>query len=145
MELRNPQLKIHPVDKKTRELYRGFTNDTMNIIGKNVVRIQSNGWIADETPFFITSRHERNILGNDHLPRIGIEIAQRQPLLPVNNVTLPDLGKLSNHSDTILNLYHKYKRLFNRVGKYRWKKKSLISTLQSNLFKPKAEEFLCIY
>ena len=52
MELRNPQLKKHPVDKKTRELYRGFTNDTMNIIGKIVVRIQSNGWIADETPFF---------------------------------------------------------------------------------------------
>ena len=56
-------------------------------------------------------------MGNDNLPRIGNEIAQRQPLLPVNNVTLPDLCKLNNHSDTILNLYHKYKGLFNRVGK----------------------------
>ena len=117
MKLRNPQLKIHPVDKKTRELYCGFTNDTINIIGKVVVRIQSNEWIAVETPFFITSGHERNILGNDNLPRIGIEIAQRQPLLPVNNVTLPDLCKLNNHSDATLNLYHKYKGLFNRVGK----------------------------
>ena len=117
MKLRNPQLKIDPVDKKTRELYCGFTNETISIIGKVVVRIQSNGWIADKTPFFITSGHERNILGNDNLPRIGIEIAQRQPLLSVNNVKLPDLCKLNNHSDTILNLYHKYKGLFNRVGK----------------------------
>ena len=56
-------------------------------------------------------------MGNDNLPRIGIEIAQRQPFLPVNNVSLPDLCKLSNHSDTIFNLYHEYKGLFNRVGK----------------------------
>ena len=115
--MRNPLLKIHPVDKKTRELYCEFTNDTINIIGKIEVRIQSNGWIAEETPFFINTGHERNILGNGNLPRIRIEIAQRQPLLPVNNVTLPDSCKSNNHSDTILNLYHKYKGLSNRVGK----------------------------
>ena len=93
LKLRNPHLKIQPVEKKTRELYCGFTNDTINIIGKVVVRLQSNGWTADETPFFITSGHERNILGNDNLPRIGIEIAQRQPLLPVNNISRPELYK----------------------------------------------------
>ena len=88
LKLRNPQLKVHPVDKKTSELCCGFTNDTININRKVVMRIQSNGWTADEFPFFITSGHVRNILGNDNLPRIGIEIAQRQPLLPVNNITL---------------------------------------------------------
>ena len=117
LKLRNPQLKIQPVEKKTRELYCGFTNDTINNIGKVVVRLQSNGWTADETPFFITSGHERNILGNDNLPRIGIEIAQRQPLLPVNNISRTELCKLNNYSDTTLNLYHRYKGLFNRVGK----------------------------
>ena len=81
LKLRNPQLKIHPVEKKIRELYCGFIKDTINIIGKVVVRLQSNGWIEEETPFFITSEHEKIILGNDNLPRIGIEIAQRQPLL----------------------------------------------------------------
>ena len=116
LTLRNPQLKMQPEEKKTWELYCGFTNDTINIIGKVVVRLYSNGWIADETPFFITSGHEKIILGNDSLPRIGIAIAQRQPLLPVNNLTIPELCKLNNNSDTILNLYHKYKRLFNRVG-----------------------------
>ena len=37
LKLRNPQLKIHPVEKKFRELYCGFTNDTISIIGKVVV------------------------------------------------------------------------------------------------------------
>ena len=103
VKLRNPQLKIHPVDKKFRELYCGFTNDTINIIGKIIVRIQSNVWISEETLFLITTLHERNLLGNDNLPRIGIELAQRQPLLPVNNVRLPELWKLNTHSDAILN------------------------------------------
>ena len=126
-------MKIQPVEKKTRELYCGFTNDTINIIGKVVVRLQSNGWIADETPFFITSGHERNILGNNNLPRIGIEIAQRQPLLPVNNISRPELCKLNNYSDTTLNLYHKYKGLFNRVGKIPLDRKV---TLFHSPFKP---------
>ena len=47
LKLRNPHLKIHPVDKKTLELYCGFTNDTINIMGKIEVRIQSKGIIAD--------------------------------------------------------------------------------------------------
>ena len=146
LKLRKPHLKMHQVDKKTRECYCGFTNDTINIIGKIVVRIQSNGWITEETPFFITTGHERNILENDSLPRIGIEIAQRQPLLPVKNVTFPDSCKSNNHSDTILNLYHKFKRLINRVGKKPLDRK--ITHFHSP-FKPiktpKAEEFLCIY
>ena len=145
LKLRNPQLKIHPVEKKTRELYCGLTNHTINIIGKVIVRLQSNGWIADETPFFITSGHERNILGNDNLPRIGIKIAQRQPPLPVNNISRPELCKLNSNSDTILTLYHKYKGFGNRVGKNHWTEKLHIFTLHSNLSKEKVEEFPCIY
>ena len=88
LKLRNTKLKIHPVDKTICELYCGSTNGTINIIGKVVVRIKSNGWISEETPFPITTGHERSILGNDNLPRIGIELAQRRPLLPVKNVKL---------------------------------------------------------
>ena len=76
LKLRNPRLKIHPVDKKNRELYCGFTNDTINLIGKLTVRIQSNGWTSEEILFFITNGHERKNLGNDNLSRIGIEIDQ---------------------------------------------------------------------
>ena len=53
LKTRNQQLKIHPVEKKIRELYCEFTNDTINIIGKVVVRLQSNGWIADELLIYI--------------------------------------------------------------------------------------------
>ena len=69
LKLRNPRLKIHPVDKKTLDLYCGFTNDTINIMGKIEVRIQSKGIIAEQIPFFIATGHERIILGNDNLPR----------------------------------------------------------------------------
>ena len=84
LKKRNPHLKIHPVDKKTRELHCGFTNDTINIIGKIVVRIRSNGWIDDEN-LFLSPLDTRGTF----LPRIRIEIAQRQPLVLVNNVTIP--------------------------------------------------------
>ena len=117
LKLRNPQLKIHPDDKKIRELFCGFTDDTINIIGKNTVRIQSNRWISEETPFLISTGHERNILGNNNLPRIRIEIPQRQPLLSVNNVTLPESCKLNIYSDTILYLYHKFKGILKSVVK----------------------------
>ena len=66
LKLRYPHLKIHPVEKTIRELFCGLTNDTINIIGKIIVRMD----------FFITTGHKRNILGNDNLPRIGIEIAK---------------------------------------------------------------------
>ena len=59
--------------------------------GKKIVRTESNGWISEETPFFITGGHEQNILGNDNLPKLGIEITQRkcpQPICMVNQSTL---------------------------------------------------------
>ena len=142
LKLRNPHLKIHPVDKKTRELYCGLTIVIINIIGKIVIRIQSNGWIAEETPFFITTGRERNILGNDNLSQIGIEIAQRQPLLPVNNVTLPDSCNSNNHSHMIFNLHHKNKEIFSGAGKIPLDRKITHSIPRSNLSKPKSEEFL---
>ena len=85
LKLRDQQMKILTVDKKVLALYCGFTNKTIKVIGKNVVIIQPNGWISEKTTLFIITGHERKILGNENLPRIGIEIAQKQPLLPVNN------------------------------------------------------------
>ena len=117
LKLKNPLLKISPVDKKTWALYCGFTNDTININGKIVVPVRTNGRIIKENPFFITSGHERNIQGNENLPRIGKEMAQKQCLQPVNSVSLPDICRSNNHTNTILNLYKQFKGLFTRVGK----------------------------
>ena len=73
-----PNLKIYPVDKRIKDLYCGFTDDTISIIGKIIVRTQSNGWISEETPFFITGAYERNILGIDIPPKLGIEVTQKK-------------------------------------------------------------------
>ena len=35
IKLRYPNLKIHPVEKRIKDLYCGFTNDTINMLGKN--------------------------------------------------------------------------------------------------------------
>ena len=118
IKLRYPKLKIHPVEKRIKDLYCGFTNDTIKTLGKKIVRSQSNGWISEETPFFITGGHEQNILGNDNLPKLGIEITQRkcpQPICMVNQPTLESEYKnLPSLSDKIFN---EFKNLFTRVGK----------------------------
>ena len=112
IKLRYPNLKIHPVEKRIKDLYCGFTNGTINILGKIIVRTQSNGWISEETPFFITGGHERNILGNDNLPKLGIEISQRkcpQPICMISQPTLESEYKnLPSLSDNILTSLRTY-------------------------------------
>ena len=118
IKLRYPNLKIHALEKRIKDLYCGFTNDTINILGKIIARAQSNGWISKETPFFITGGNERNILGNDNLPKLGIEVTQRkcpQPICMVNQPTLESEYKnLPPLSDKIFN---EFKDLFTRVVK----------------------------
>ena len=89
LKLRYPNLNIYPMEKWVKNLYCGFTDDTINILGKIIVRTQSNGWISEETPFFITGGHERNILGNDNLPKLGIEVTQKKCPQPICMVNYP--------------------------------------------------------
>ena len=87
-------------------------------MGKIIVRTQSNGWISKDIPFFITGGHERNILGNDNLPKLGIKLTQRkcpQPICMVNQPTLESEYKnLPSLSDKVFN---EFKDQFTRVGK----------------------------
>ena len=112
-ELKLRNLKILPIEKKIWAQFCGFTNATINTVGKIAIRIQSNGWISEETPIFIITGHERNILENKILPRIGKKIAQRQLFLPVNTVSLRGLCKSTVHSNTILNMLNNFEGLFN--------------------------------
>ena len=68
LKLRDPYLKIYPVDKATKDPYRGFTDNAINFSGKVILPIFSNGWSHNN---FLTEGHERNILGNDNLPKVG--------------------------------------------------------------------------
>ena len=75
--LRDSYLKTYPVDKTTKDLYCGFTDNAINISGKVILPIFSNGWSHNDCHFFLTDGHERNILGNDNLPKVGIEVSQK--------------------------------------------------------------------
>ena len=43
LKLRDPYVKIYPVDQATKELYCGFTDNAINITGKAILPIFSNG------------------------------------------------------------------------------------------------------
>ena len=71
-------LKLETVDEITKKAYQGF-GSTINIIGRDRVRIRSKGWEACDQKLFITKGAERNLLGNDILPNLGIVVFQKQP------------------------------------------------------------------
>ena len=78
-----------------------------------------NSWMEEkESCEVINAWHERNILGNDNLPKLGREITHRkcpQPICKVNQPTLESEYKnLPSLSDKIFN---EFKNLFTRVGK----------------------------
>ena len=54
LKLRDPYLKIYPVDKATKDLYCGFTDNAINICGKVILLIFSNGWSHNDCHFFLT-------------------------------------------------------------------------------------------
>ena len=66
------------MDEITQKAYQGF-GSTINNIGRVRVRIRSNGWDASDQKRFITEGAERNLLGNDILPNLGIVVFQKQP------------------------------------------------------------------
>ena len=117
IKLRYPNLKFYPVEKRIKDLYCGFTDDTINILGKIIVRTQSNGWISEETPFSITSGHERNKLGKGNLPKLRIEVTQkkcRQPICMINQSPF-ESNCINPHSFND-KIFSGFKELFTRVG-----------------------------
>ena len=54
LRLRDPYLKIYPVDRATKDLYCEFTDNAINISGKVILPIFSNGWSHDDCHFSLT-------------------------------------------------------------------------------------------
>ena len=54
LKLRDPFLQIYRVDQATKELYCGFTDNAINITGKVILHIFSNGWTQRECHFLLT-------------------------------------------------------------------------------------------
>ena len=118
LKLRDPYLKKYPVDQATKELYCGFTDNSINIIGKLIVSIFSNGWSHRECHFFLTEGHERNILRNANLPKLGIEVSQNHFPHFINKKTCKSINLFSssNKEKKIDMISKTFEQLFLRVG-----------------------------
>ena len=104
------------MEKRIKDLYCGFTDDTINILGKIIVKTQFNGWICEETSFFITGGHERNILGNDNLPELGIEVKQKKYPEPICMVNQPPFeSKCINQHSSNEKVFSEFKELFKEL------------------------------
>ena len=51
LKLRIPYFKNCPVDKETKDLYCGITDNSINITGKLILPIFSNGWSNEDCHF----------------------------------------------------------------------------------------------
>ena len=135
LKLRDPYLKIYPVDKATKDLYCGFTDNAKNISGKMKLSIFSNGCSNNDCHFFLTEGHERNILGNDNLPKVGIEVSQKHFPHFQTNKQCKSINSISqtDKDREILNISKTFKNFFLGfipfgLGKLKTRRKSLIFT-----------------
>ena len=119
LKLRDPYVKIYPLDQATKEIYCGFTDNAINITGKVILPFFSSGWSHRECHFFLTKGHEKNILGNDNLPKVGIEVFQKHFPLYTNKNTCKSINLiLSIDKKNKLDMISKtFKQLFLRIGK----------------------------
>ena len=119
LKLRDPYLKIYPVDKASKDLYCGFTDNAINTSGKVKLPIFSNGWSDNDCHFFLTEGHERNILGNDNLPKVGIEVSQKHFPHFQTNKQCKSINSISQTGKDreILNISKTFKNVFLRIGK----------------------------
>ena len=119
MKLQDSYSKISPVDKTTKDFYCGFTENAINISGNVILPIFSNEWSHDDWHFFLTEGHERNILGNDNLPKVGLEVSQKYFPHFQTNQTCKSINLIST-KDTekeIINTSKTFKNLFLWIGK----------------------------
>ena len=107
------------MDQATKQLYCGFTDNAINITGKFISPIFSYGWSHRECHFFVTEGHERNILGNDNLPKVGIEVSQKHFPHQLNKKTCKFIYLVSspNKEKEIDMISKTFKQLILRIGK----------------------------
>ena len=119
LKLRDPYLKIYPVDKAIKDLYCGFTDNAINNSGKVILPIFSNGWSHNDRHFFLAERHERNTLGNDNLRKVEIEVSQKYFPHFQTNKQCKSINSISptNKDSEILKISKTFKNLFHRIGK----------------------------
>ena len=111
-------MKINTSDQATKDFYCGFTADPIKIVGRVIVPIRSNGLTYDNTAFCIKEGHERNILVNDNLPRVGIELAQKPfPHYKKNIESKSLINSVGSYKSETKTIFKKFNILFGRIDK----------------------------
>ena len=67
---------MHP-----KKAFYSATEDTIKVIGRIFVEICSEGWLAESVEFFIAVGGQRDIIGRNALPQLGIEVRQNRHLV----------------------------------------------------------------
>ena len=79
--------------------------------------IRFNGWTYDRTAFFISDAQEWNILGNENLPHVGTEVAQKPFPHYKNSIERKSyknsVGLYKKETETI---FRKFNQFFRRFG-----------------------------
>ena len=121
---RNSFLKILNIDRKYRAYWLGFNYATINIIGKIVIKLQSNEWMCDETPFFNSAGYEINILLKQKVPKMVIKIAKKDFFNQLNQPVISRIIFVKWQTNANSKLYKHYNDGLNRIGKIWLEKKN---------------------
>ena len=70
LKLQKPCLNIYAEDQSTKELNCGLTDNALNITGRLISPIISNGWFHNECHFFQTEGYVSNFWGNNNLQNL---------------------------------------------------------------------------
>ena len=116
-------------------------------LGKFFVKTKSKGWICEETPFFITGRQERNILGNNNLPKLGLEVRQKKCPVPICAISDPPGKSKSNKLEFLITrLFLRNLKSFSKeLARHQANVKSHIFIPILNRYKLKEVQCLYIY
>ena len=60
-----------------KNIFYSLTDDVFRIIGKNLVDVESESLVANQAEFYINEEGQRDIIGNNILPALGIEVRQK--------------------------------------------------------------------
>ena len=73
LKIRNRFLGVRKLSNEIQNIFYSATDDVIRIIGRILVDVQSEGWVAKQAEFYITEEGQRDVIGNNILPALGIE------------------------------------------------------------------------
>ena len=74
------------VPGEIKNIFYSATDDVFRTISRNFVDIELEGWVAKKAEVYITDGSQKDIIGNNILPALGIEVRQKKVAAHVHEV-----------------------------------------------------------